>query len=334
MITVKTILYQAACVATAALACSCSAIDEDMSDCGIDCRIDYNVCLHTNVTDEVNTVLATAEEQRVGRELKAALAGVFNSVAKDVDMLFYTSGTEVHSESHEINADRASFTVYLPQQDYMHLTTANMAAESTVAMAGTGSDRTLTMVQTEADTISSHSAALYSARQAMKVENSNRTFRVNMYMVNSAAALVVDTTGVAITDMRVFASGFNTEFQVADSVYSTTAQPVVRTNGVGVPDSKYMCSYAVVMPSAKQQRGNMVGQRGNTGGWKLHVYVTLASGKTTETILTVGDELKAAQLKIIKGRVGSQGEIVPDAQNVGASVTLDWKPGGIYEPEV
>ena len=338
----------AAMMAVAAL-CSCSAIDEDMSDCGVDYRLNYTVRLHTNMATEINDVLRSEAEKEVGRMLTERLKDVFTDVARDVDLAFYNAGAMAHHESHVINAGQSSFTIYLPQQDYMHIATANMASEQVVKATGTGSDRTMTLSQPAADTIGSHSIGIFTARREMKVENRNQTFDVNLYMVNSAAALVVDTIGVPVERMQMYASGFATDFSVADSLYAATSKPVVRTNEVAVPNSKYLCRYGVMMPSGKggarananahtdantRTDANANANARTNAEWKMHVYVTLATGKITETILTIPEELKAGQLRIIKGSVGGGGEIVPDAKNVGVSVTLDWKPGGVYEPEV
>lgn len=319
----------AAAALAATMASSCSVIDEDLSDCGVDYSLDYNVRLQTNMHTEIDNVLTSPAEQQVGRAMAAELAHVFTDVARDVDLAFYSAGAMAHRESHVVNAGQSSFTIYLPQQDYMHLATANLTTEQEVTTTGIGGEHTMTISQPAADTIGSHSIGIFTARREMKVENRNQTFHVDLYMVNSAAALVADTAGVQVERMQMYASGFATDFHVADSIYTATSQPVVRTNEVVVPNSKYLCRYGVTMPSGKGET-----RTGAACGWKLHVYVTLATGKTTETILTIPEELKAGQLKIIKGKVDGNGGIVPDADNVGVSVTLDWKPGGVYEPDV
>jgi hypothetical protein len=55
---------------------------------------------------------------------------------------------------------------------------------------------------------------------------------------------------------------------------------------------------------------------------------------TTETVLHIKEPLRAGQLKIIKARVGENGQIESETPNVGISVTLDWKKGGTYNPEL
>ena len=75
--------------------------------------------------------------------------------------------------------------------------------------------------------------------------------------------------------------------------------------------------------------------------WEFRVYVprpdlskTRAAGSITETVLRLNMPLRAGELKIIKGRLNADGHIVPDTPEVGVSVTLDWKPGSTYTPEL
>ena len=59
----------------------------------------------------------------------------------------------------------------------------------------------------------------------------------------------------------------------------------------------------------------------------------MTNGSVTESILGIKKPLRAGQLKIIKGRVRPDGGIdVTSDADVGVSVSLDWKPGGNYEP--
>ena len=68
--------------------------------------------------------------------------------------------------------------------------------------------------------------------------------------------------------------------------------------------------------------------------WQIRAYVTLPDGTVTESILYIDRPLQAAQLRIIKARLKSDGSLQPESQEVGVSVTLDWKQGGTYEPEL
>ena len=63
---------------------SCSIIDEDMSDCGVDNDIDYSLKLVTNITTELSTELSTVQEQPVAEALANDLSGIFSDYAAAV----------------------------------------------------------------------------------------------------------------------------------------------------------------------------------------------------------------------------------------------------------
>ena len=72
-------------ITTALLALtSCSMIDEDMSDCGVDNDIDYSLKLVTNITTELSTELSTVQEQPVAEALANDLSGIFSDYAAAV----------------------------------------------------------------------------------------------------------------------------------------------------------------------------------------------------------------------------------------------------------
>ena len=68
--------------------------------------------------------------------------------------------------------------------------------------------------------------------------------------------------------------------------------------------------------------------------WQVRAYVTRHDGTVTESILYIDRPLQAAQLRIVKARLKADGSLQPESQEVGVSVTLDWKQGGTYEPEL
>ena len=58
---------------------------------------------------------------------------------------------------------------------------------------------------------------------------------------------------------------------------------------------------------------------------------TRGEESVTETILPLKVPLRAGELKIIKCRIGDQGEIVPDNSEITTSVTLNWQPGLVID---
>ena len=70
--------------------------------------------------------------------------------------------------------------------------------------------------------------------------------------------------------------------------------------------------------------------------WEFRVYVpikgnTRGEESITETILPLKVPLRAGEFKIIKCRIGDQGEIVPDNSEITTSVTLHWQPGLVID---
>lgn len=75
--------------------------------------------------------------------------------------------------------------------------------------------------------------------------------------------------------------------------------------------------------------------------WEFRVYIpqpgktrTRADEHVTETILYINTPLKSGQLMIIGGKINPDGSVSVNEQEVSTSVTLDWKPGNVYFPEL
>ena len=80
---------------------------------------------------------------------------------------------------------------------------------------------------------------------------------------------------------------------------------------------------------------------GNETLWQFRVYVpvpsqdaTRADNTITENILQIKEPLRAGELKILKVFMGENGVIESTSSEVGVSVTLDWKPGSVFHPEL
>ena len=184
---------------------------------------------------------------------------------------------------------------------------------------------TMKLLQQQGDTIDSHTTGMFTARKTIEVCNCTESFNVELYMANSCAALVVDTAGVGIRGMKVLTQDFATSFAVSDSTYAYQANPLIRSVEVPTNGQPYTCHYAVSFPSRHTR---------SDGLFRIKAYVTLPDGTTTENIITVEQPLMAGYLKIIKMKMKPNGSLTPLSQDVGVSVTLNWKQGGTYEPEI
>ena len=314
------------------LMAGCSVIDDDLSDCNQEeeLRLDYELRLITNMTTELQTQLTTITEMGVADALKAHLKDIFSDFAHDVDLSFYDTEGDLSCLLHKsdiMDANQTSYTLTLPMRKYMHLAVANIVDNTVVGLADAGYSNTSKLHQTEGSTLDSHSTGLFTARQPMEVLSGvSQTFNVRLYMANSAVALVLDPKGHSYNDLKVFGTGFASEFQISDSVYVYPAtSPLIRAKRVET-GNEMLCYCSVNFPSRDASLSDA-----EPSIWQMKVYVTNQDGSVTETVLDVEEPLKAGELKIIKGEVDDEGAIRPMNSKVGVSVTLDWNNGGEHE---
>ena len=317
------------------LMAGCSVIDDDLSDCNQEeeFKIDYQLRLITNITTELETQLTTITEVGVADALREHLKDIFSDKAHDIDLSFYDTEGDMIRLQHKrdiIDANQTSYTLTLPMQEYMHLAVANIAENHVVGLSNDENCHTSMLQQTDDSPIASHTTGLFTARLPMEVLSGvSQTFNVKLYMANSAVALVLDTKGHAYSDMKVYATGFAKEFMIEDSTYVFPEKEVlVRADKVETGND-LLCFCSVNFPSHNPDE---VGA--DEPLWQLRVYVTMPDGNITETIIDVKEQLKAGELKIIKGELDDEGAVRPYDSKVGVSVTLDWNEGGTYNPEL
>ena len=325
---------------------SCSVIDEDLSNCGEQAKLDYELRLVTNMTTELRTELTTQTDLQIAQALRDELSNVFSDFAHDVDLSFYdTKGdsARLQHDEHFMDANQASYELNLPMRHYMHLATANILDNKLVTLEEDERCHHSILRQIDRDTIDSHTTGIFTARQPMEVlEGIDQNFKVHLYMANCAAALVLDTQGYDISGMQVYTTGFATRFFICDSTFAYPRRsPIVRTTKIAKSeDSQAVAFCSVNFPSRAPSKTRTViettepfiAQPGDEVLWEFRVYVpspnsTHQETTYTETRLLINEMLNPGQLTIVKGRVGENGVIIPDSPEVGTSVTLDWKEG-------
>ena len=280
-----------------------SCIDEDLSRCGVNYSVDYVVHQQTDLQAEVAAVLSSPREQEAAEAVETALGGVFTDLAHDLDLSFYANHNLAYHERNIIDASSASFTFYLQQADYRHLTLANVTDDPVVTLEGTDSDLS-----------------------DMPLEGREASFRSDLYMLNSAVAVVLAEPAGKQAAVSGCVSGMASSFAVNDSVYAYSPQAVTRMEQAR--PRGYRVLYATTLPSPDNVPGNP-----DDGIWQVKVYVTI-DGKITENVLHVGEPLSAGKVKIIKGVIKDDGSVSTESPEVGVSVTLDWKPGGDHDVEM
>ena len=317
-------------------------INEDLSVCFNKFRITYVVKLVTNMTTELRNVLNQEADEPVARALYDHLKDIFTDHAHDVNLSFFLTEADSvlkHHEEHIINTNQESFTIELPVEKYMHLSLANIKEQKAVDYVDGALCHKAALSQHDGSQLPQcHNTGLFTARLPMDVlEGQDQEFFVNLYMANSAVALVVDSLGSHAKDMKVFLDGMANGFLIADSTYTFNSNTLVPASEVSVPGGHQSCYVGVCFPS-RDTATRTVSADGTSSSadgsiWAIKAYVQTADGKTTENILYVRDPLQAGCLKIIKVKLQPNGSFLTVDLNVGLSVTLDWKEGIIFEPE-
>lgn len=304
-----------------------SCIDEDLSKCGVNYTVSYAVRQPVDLGAEVRAVLSAPAEQGVAADVEAALGGVFAGTVHDLDLPFYDVHMLEHRQAAVIDAARATMTFYMQKADYRHLPMGNVGDGEPLGVDGADSDLALTLGTAVGDTIPSHGRPVYSGRLDMPLADRDEAYHADLYMVNSAVAVVLADAADGIGQVAGLVDSMATSFAVNDSTFSFDRGQATRM--VGMQSPGYHTLYAVTMPS----RDALPASADGDGLWQVKVYVDLG-GKTTENVLHISEPLRAGRVKIIKGVIKDDGSITTESPEVGVSVTLDWKPGGSHDVEI
>jgi hypothetical protein len=348
---------------------ACGQIDDNLNDCpppppdepvvpNEEYQLDYELKLVTNMTTELQTQLNTVTDIEISDALQEHLQGVFRGYAHDVDLSFYDTGADslrLHHESHIMNDSLSSYTIFLPMREYMHVASANVLDNPLVSIVDDEFCHSIRLLQQTGDTINSHSTGVFTARSHMHVlEGIDQTFNVKLFMANAAATLLVDTTGVNCKDFKVYATGFATEFLMADSVYVFPEKsPYVRGEQLALSDSLNHVGFSVVSFPSRNPDGWWIREKeevaftratgeivpeGDGGDgeplWEIVALVTLQDGSITQTTLTINEPLLGGELKIVRGNLTPEGVVQPKDVNVGCSFNVEWDPGYEFESQL
>lgn len=319
----------------------CSLVDEDLRDCETDYHLDYELRLVTNMTTELETQLSMETEVSVSNALRAYLSGIFTDYARDVDLGFYDvegDSTILHHEQHIMNANQSSYTLFIPVRRYMHLASANVIENPLLSIEKDDRCHETKITQIVRDTIPSHQAGVFTARLPMDIkEGEDQQFDVRLYMANCASALVVDTLGSGVRDIRVFMSGFATSFSLCDSLYHYDYTPIIKADELAVEEPSYgeIAFAAAHFPSKPVPETKSVidtddsdvAETSDQTLWQYRVYATLADGSVTETLLGMRVPIKPGRLKVLRCRASSNGVVAPGDPTVAVIITMDWTPG-------
>lgn len=324
---------------------ACNLIDDDLSVCGEDMLINYQMQLRTELRTQLQTELSAQTDTFVRAALEEWLAPVFTDHAKDIDLHFYSATEDVHRRRIQdvINANQTTYTINLPQENYIHLALANIADNRQMYLTGIGHSTSMELGMPAKTEFQSMNTGVFSARLPMKVEDKSAQFNVYLYMVNAAVALVIDTTAC---DSLLSLSGTLNDaacgFWVRDSLfdYSRTCMFQMENVPIAVPASASLpLSYRARRAGAVPAEACLatVGMPTRDGQpWTLTVKATLTSNRTTTSTLTINDALQAGTLRVFRLKMAGNGSLEDNDGNseVGVTVTLDWKDGGNHDLEI
>ena len=331
----------------AAILPGCSyLVDEDQSDCGGALRIDYRLRLVTNRLAELETVLPDGEDLPVRKAIESYLEGVFSDIAHDVDFSFYDEGGRQEHLSEVMDRENFELSIYLPAQTFLHSCVANVADSGPVSLEGDDAWQSAQLVQhSEEGVTDPQRTGLFTGRKTLEVKPiGEQGTSVDLFIANSATALVLETEKAeGVSEIKAYATGFADAFNVADSTWSFTASPLVRTDELKVESDTRRCFASVHFPSRDYRPETksvhetvepFLSEPAPEPLWEWRLYVRTADGTVTESLLKVLTPLRAGQLKILKAKVFDTGIVTVDDPTVGVSVTLDWHQGSSHEIEL
>lgn len=304
--------------------------------------------LVTDLQLELDEALTDEADQPIKRAVHRYLDPVFSDHAHEIDLSFFVQPADDRSYyRHDIiDNNHSELSFYLPVEDYVHLAVANIEDNTLVHISDSISSSAMRLSLNDGNRIGVQRTGVFTARVPISVQDTvgDQKLDVTLYMANCAAVLVIDTTGVSISDLQVEVRGTADEMLLNDSIYGFSRNVIVESENVINKLSRNMpsrlpsavadtlnhrvCYAAVCMPSKEETDTN-----GNY--WQMAVYATLEDGSVTETLLDIKTPLRASHVRVIKAELQNNGEVVPiGSPEVGATVTLQWKSGGEHNVDL
>lgn len=332
----------------------CCLVDEDLNGCykEADVTMDYELRMVTNMKTEIQTQLSMNADIHVSAVLNAYLEDIFTDYARDVDLGFYDvtrlpSGDSLRLEHMQraMNANEKSFSLNIPFRDYMHLAVANCEDNGPVSLKGNELCHHSTLSQEDTEVTGCHKTGLFTARLGMSMkEGVNQEFQVNLYMANCASALVLDKQSSNVADLKVFATGFATDFCICDSTYLFRRNQDVRAERLDPEEGSEICFVTVNFPSRDPENEEtkvviettdpFVAEEQDHALWSYKVFATLLDGTINLSTVRIRVPLRAGQLKIIRVRMTDEGIVSTDDPTVGVTVSLNWENGQSFNEEL
>ena len=315
---------------------SCSLIDDDLSDCETTFSLTYELRVVSNINLQLSEQLQTGAGSRTLATLNNYFSPIMQPTASEVRLGFFPTdgGAPVYYTRHTQGL-RTAFSLSIPADNYRHVAVIGQEDPS-IFLRDTTEARTERLSQFLNDTVDSHNHAALAGTLDMSVaNNANQDWEIDLYPADASVAVVMKKNP-KVTRTRVFLADLATSFTPNDSTWHWEHNSLVRTDAVDITGTDSVAYCGVAFPSRMEAPGtidpNVAAAKGAV--WRVVILSDLPNGTTTHSVLYMAKPLKAGDIRVIRIRVNDDGGVSTSDSNVGASVTLDWKSGGEYNPDI
>ena len=315
---------------------SCSLIDDDLSDCETTFSLTYELRVVSNINLQLSEQLQTGAGSRTLATLNNYFSPIMQPTASEVRLGFFPTdgGAPVYYTRHTQGL-RTAFSLSIPADNYRHVAVIGQEDPS-IFLRDTTEVRTERLSQFLNDTVDSHNHAALAGTLDMNVaNNANQDWEIDLYPADASVAVVMKKNP-KVTRIRVFLADLATSFTPNDSTWHWEHNSLVRTDAVDITGTDSVAYCGVAFPSRMEAPGTIDPDVAAAKGavWRVVILSELPNGTTTRSVLYMAKPLKAGDIRVIRIRVNDDGGVSTSDSNVGASVTLDWKKGGEYNPEI
>ena len=315
---------------------SCSLIDDDRSDCENSFSINYQLKVVSNINLQLSEQLQTSTGSQTLATLNSYLSPILQPTTSAVHLGFFpTDGSDPIQFDRETQGLRTAFSLSIPADNYRHVAVIGQEDPS-IFLRDTTEARTERLSQFLNDTVDSHNHAALAGTLDMNVaNNANQDWEIDLYPADASVAVVMKKNP-KVTRIRVFLADLATSFTPNDSTWHWEHNSLVRTDAVDITGTDSVAYCGVAFPSRMEAPGTIDPDVAAAKGavWRVVILSDLPNGTTTRSVLYMAKPLKAGDIRVIRIRLNDDGGVSTSDSNVGASVTLDWKSGGEYNPDI
>lgn len=336
------------------LFCSCLGGQDEFKDCVQPFEVIYRTQLITNEDVELaKTLHDNPKEEILAGKLKSELVDLFtfegttNKVIKtkmpDLQLCFYKDEAEKPEITYHlidnVGASEQRFPTELDVMlPYWHAALCGVEANkqfngpvSGISHFGQERATTLSLYQPEASMAYSHRHGIYTGRVQIPAHGQSNTYYCDLYQVNSAVAAVIDPGQVTFDEITAYISRTADRFDVQDSVfYRNNTNLQILCNRMEDTGSDLICLWGASLPCPTATRAEI--DHDGEGAFDFIIEIRTKDEKNDRTMVYratchVKDELKAAELKVLKFRLKPGPEVESVDANVGISVDIEWHGG-------